>query len=75
MSSGQVTKKEPNPLDPSRAAKAGEGREKMIFQSPKGMDEFLKPTVLCDCDDNEIKKKAQELTQNARSPKEAGSAY
>jgi hypothetical protein len=58
-------------FDPSKTAKAGEGREKMIFQSPKGMDEFLKPTVLCDCDNNEIKKKSQELTENAKSPKEA----
>jgi len=43
----------------------------MVFQSPKGMDEFLKPTMLCDRDDNEIKKKAQELTENAKCPKEA----
>jgi hypothetical protein len=35
------------------------------------MDEYLRPTELCDSDHQEIRKKAQELIQDAATPKEA----
>jgi len=35
------------------------------------MDEFLKPTELCDSDSEEIKRKAKELVKGAATPKEA----
>jgi hypothetical protein len=43
----------------------------MIFHAPKEMDEFLKPTLLCDCNNIFIKNKAKELTEKSESPKEA----
>ncbi len=35
------------------------------------MDEYLKPSELCDCDNVEVKNKAQALTKDAATPKEA----
>ena len=43
----------------------------MKFQVPEGMQEYVNPTELCDCDCEEIKRKADELTGNVDSPKEA----
>jgi transglutaminase-like putative cysteine protease len=43
----------------------------MVWQSPEGIDEYLKPTPLCDSDDEEIKKKARELIKGVTAPKEA----
>ena len=43
----------------------------MIFQTPEGMDDFLKPTVLCDYEHSQIKNMARKLTENAKSPEEA----
>lgn len=38
---------------------------------PEWMDEYLKATKLCDCDDGAIKNKAQEIIKDATTPKEA----
>ncbi len=43
----------------------------MTWQPPEGMDEYLEPTELCDSDNEEVKKKAQELTKDAANPKQA----
>lgn len=43
----------------------------MTFPVPKGMEEYVKSTELCDCDCDEIKQKAQELTRTASSPQQA----
>lgn len=43
----------------------------MKFQIPEGMQDYVNPTELCDCDCAEIKQKAEELTKDASSPKEA----
>lgn len=43
----------------------------MHFKTPKGMEDYVKPTEFCDCDCEEIKRKAEELTKNVSSPKEA----
>ena len=43
----------------------------MKFQVPEGMQEYVSPTEFCDCDSEEIKQKAEELTKDANSPKEA----
>lgn len=43
----------------------------MVWLPPVGMDEFLKPTELCDSVSEEIKRKAQELVKDAPTPKEA----
>jgi len=43
----------------------------MPWRRPEGMDEYLKPTKLCDCDNEKIKKKAQELIKDVATPKEA----
>jgi hypothetical protein len=43
----------------------------MRWQPPAGMDEYLKPTELCDSDHAEVKNKAQEITKDAETPKEA----
>jgi hypothetical protein len=43
----------------------------MVWQPPEGMDEYLRPTELCDSNNEEIKKKAQELVKDAVIPKEA----
>jgi len=43
----------------------------MTWHPPEGMDEFLKPTELCDSDSEEVKTKAQELLKGVVTPKEA----
>jgi len=43
----------------------------MQWRRPERMDEYLMPTKLCDCDNEEIKRKAQELVKDATTPKEA----
>lgn len=43
----------------------------MTWQPPKGMDEYLNPTKLCDCDDAELKEKAKEIIRDAETRKEA----
>ncbi|HEX75512.1 MAG TPA: transglutaminase domain-containing protein [Dehalococcoidia bacterium] len=43
----------------------------MSWQSPMGMDEYLRPTALCDCDNCVLKEKAFEITEGAEVPKEA----
>lgn len=43
----------------------------MAWQPPEGMDEYLKPTKLCDCDNVKLKEKAQEIIKSAETPKEA----
>ena len=43
----------------------------MVWQAPEGMDEYLKPTELCDSDSEEIKKKAGDIIKDAKTPKEA----
>jgi transglutaminase-like putative cysteine protease len=47
------------------------GVREMKFQVPEEMQEYVKPTELCDCDCQEIKQKAEDLTKNASSPKDA----
>ena len=46
----------------------------MRLQPPKEMEDYVKPTEFCDCDCEEITRKAEELTKNASSPKEAAVA-
>lgn len=43
----------------------------MIWQPPEGMDEYLKPTELCDCDNPEIREKAKGIIAVAKTPREA----
>lgn len=43
----------------------------MAWQPPKGMDEYLRPTELCDCDNGELQRKAKEVIKDAETPKEA----
>ena len=43
----------------------------MTWKPPEGMDEYLSATELCDCDNIEVKNRAQELTKDAATPKEA----
>lgn len=43
----------------------------MKFQVPERMQEYVSPTVFCDCDREAIKQKAEELTRDISSPKEA----
>ena len=43
----------------------------MKFQVPEEMQEYVSPTEFCDCDCEEIKQKAEELTQDVSSPNEA----
>lgn len=43
----------------------------MAWQKPEGMDEYLKPTKLCDCDDVMLREKANEIINGAQTPKEA----
>lgn len=43
----------------------------MKLQAPEGMKEFLEPTDLCDSDNEQIKKKAQELIKDVKTPQEA----
>ncbi len=43
----------------------------MARQLPKGMDKYLNPTKLCDCDDTELKEKAKEIIRGTETRKEA----
>jgi transglutaminase-like putative cysteine protease len=43
----------------------------MAWESPEGMDEYLRSTKLCDCDDVKLKGKAKEIIKGAKTPKEA----
>jgi len=43
----------------------------MAWQKPEGMDEYLMPTKLCDCDNVKLKEKAKEIIRGAETPKEA----
>lgn len=43
----------------------------MVWQSPRGMEEYLKPTELCDCNDTLLREKSREIIQTASTPKEA----
>ena len=43
----------------------------MDWQPPEGMDEYLKPTELCDCDNPDIRQKAREIVKDAKTQKEA----
>ena len=43
----------------------------MKFQVPEGMEEYVRPTEFCDCDCEEIRQKAEELTRDVSSPREA----
>jgi len=40
-------------------------------QQPKGMQEYLKQTEYCDCDNNELREKASRIVKEARTPTEA----
>lgn len=42
----------------------------MNLQSEKGLEDYLKPTEFCDCDNQDIIDKANELTQNDKNPGE-----
>lgn len=43
----------------------------MAWQKPEGMDEYLMPTKLCDCDNVKLREKAKEIVKGAETPKEA----
>jgi len=43
----------------------------MKFQVPEGKQVYVNPTEFCDCDCEEIKQKAEELTKDVKFPKEA----
>ena len=43
----------------------------MRFKVSEEMQEYVSPTEFCDCDCEEIKQKAEELTKDVDSPKEA----
>ncbi|MGD8342771.1 MAG: hypothetical protein PVI38_19085 [Desulfobacterales bacterium] len=43
----------------------------MSWQSPEGMKNYLKPTKLCDCENEKLKGKAKEIIKGADTPKEA----
>ena len=45
----------------------GEG-DRMAWQAPEGMDEYQKPTELCDCDNERVKDKAHGLIKGAETP-------
>jgi len=46
-------------------------RLRIRLHSTEGFEDFLAPTKFCDCDNQEIIKKAKELTENDNTPKEA----
>jgi len=52
----------------------GEG-DRMAWQAPEGMDEYQKPTELCDCDNERVKDKAHELIKGTETPREAACGY
>jgi len=43
----------------------------MAWQPPEGMDEYLKPTKLCDCDNDVLRTRAKEIIKDAETPKDA----
>lgn len=43
----------------------------MSWQAPEGMDEYLKATELCDCDNVDLERMAKEIIKGAETPKEA----
>ena len=43
----------------------------MTWQSPEGMDEYLRSTKLCDCDNVKLMEKAKEIIKGAETSKEA----
>ena len=43
----------------------------MSWQAPEGMDEYLKATELCDCDNIELQSKTKDIITGAETPKEA----
>ena len=43
----------------------------MNWQPPEGMDEYLESTEMCDTDSPEIREKALEIIEDAKTPKEA----
>ncbi len=43
----------------------------MSWQPPEGVNEYLKATELCDCDNAELQRKAKELVKGAETPKNA----
>jgi len=43
----------------------------MNWQSPQGMDEYLRPTIYCDSDNTEIQDTAITLTKDTETPKDA----
>lgn len=43
----------------------------MAWQLPEGMEEYLKPTELCDCENEELKRRAKEIIKDAETPKGA----
>jgi len=43
----------------------------MSWQAPEGMDEYLKPTELCDCNNVELQSKTKDIITGAETPKEA----
>ena len=43
----------------------------MSWQSPQGMEDYLKSTKLCDCENEKLKGKAKEIIKGADTPKEA----
>jgi transglutaminase-like putative cysteine protease len=43
----------------------------MSWQSPEGMEEYLRSTKLCDCENEKLKGKAKEIIKGADTPKEA----
>ena len=43
----------------------------MAWQPPKGMDEYLKATELCDCNNVELQRTAKEIVKDTQTPKEA----
>ena len=42
-----------------------------MWQPPEGIEEYLEPTQLCDCDNEELKRRAKEIIAGAETPKEA----
>ena len=42
----------------------------MALQPLEGMDEYLKPTELCDSDNHEVRKRAREFIKDTKTPKE-----
>jgi len=43
----------------------------MSWESPEGMEEYLRSTNLCDSENEKLKGKAKEIIKRADTPKEA----